>query len=76
MNKISSTAIQKMEDTLENENFYQRLDQLILGFRTETIQEFTKTKGRLNHQKESTVDNERKICNALINTKQQEIDSL
>jgi hypothetical protein len=30
-------ANQKMEDTLENENFYQRLDQLILGFRTETI---------------------------------------
>jgi hypothetical protein len=41
-----------MEDTLDNENFSQRLDQLILNFRTETMQEFIKTKGRLNNQKE------------------------
>jgi len=41
-----------MEETLDNENFTQRLDQLILGFRAETMQEFIKTKGRLNHQKE------------------------
>ena len=46
------TATHKMEETLDNENFTQRLDQLILGFRAETMQEFIKTKGRLNHQKE------------------------
>ena len=45
-------ATDEMEDTLDNENFAQRLDQLILNFRTETMQEFIKTKGRLNNQKE------------------------
>lgn len=37
-----------MDDTLDSENFTSKLDQLILGFRTETMQEFIKTKGRLN----------------------------
>lgn len=46
------TAVDQMEETLDNENFSQRLDQLILNFRTETMQEFIKTKGRLNNQKE------------------------
>lgn len=30
-------AVDQMEDTLDNENFSQRLDQLILNFRTETM---------------------------------------
>lgn len=33
----SFTAVDQMEDTLDNENFSQRLDQLILNFRTETM---------------------------------------
>lgn len=41
-----------MEENLDNENFTQKLDQMILNFRTETMQEFIKTKGRMNHQKE------------------------
>lgn len=32
---------------MDNENFTGKLDSLILGFRTETMQEFIKTKGRL-----------------------------
>ena len=38
-----------MEENLDNENFTQKLDQMILSFRTETMQEFIKTKGRMNH---------------------------
>jgi len=38
-----------MDDKLDAENFTQRLDGLILGFRNETMQEFIKTKGRLAH---------------------------
>jgi len=45
----SFSATQQMEEVLDSENFTQRLDQLILGFRTETMQEFLKTKGRLGH---------------------------
>jgi len=70
------TATQKMEETLDSENFTQRLDQLILGFRTETMQEFIKTKGRLNHQKEQAIDAERRRCNTLLNAKQSEIEQL
>jgi hypothetical protein len=65
-----------MEDTLDNENFSQRLDQLILNFRTETMQEFIKTKGRLNNQKEQCIDAERRRCNTLLNAKQGEIEQL
>jgi hypothetical protein len=50
--EITFTANSEMEETLDNENFTQRLDQLILGFKSETMNEFIKTKGRLNHQKE------------------------
>jgi hypothetical protein len=42
---------------------------LILGFRAETMQEFIRTKGRLNSQKEQTVEAERKRCNALLAAK-------
>jgi len=51
-----------MEETLDNETFTQRLDQLILKFRTETMQEHIRTKGRLQSQKESTIEGERKRC--------------
>jgi len=63
-----------MEEVLDSENFTQRLDQLILGFRTETMQEFIKTKGRLSHQKEQAIDAERRRCNTLLNAKQSEIE--
>jgi len=41
------TAAATMDDSMDSENFSQRLDQLILGFRAETMQEFIRTKGRL-----------------------------
>ena len=49
---------------------------MILNFRTETMQEFIKTKGRMNHQKEQTIDAERRRCNTLLNAKQNEIEQL
>ena len=65
-----------MDETLDNENFTQRLDQLILGFRTETMQEFIRTKGRITHQKEQAIDAEKRRCNTLLGAKQNEIEAL
>ena len=73
---VSFTANQDMEETLDSANFTNKLDQLILGFRTETMQEFIKTKGRLNSQKEQAIDAERRRCNTLLNAKQNEIEAL
>jgi septal ring factor EnvC (AmiA/AmiB activator) len=65
-----------MDDKLDSENFTQRLDSLILGFRNETMQEFIKTKGRLAHQKEQTIDAEKRRCTTLLGAKQNEIENL
>ena len=62
-------ATTEMEDNMENEVFSSRLDQLVLNFRAETMQEFIRTKGRLNQQKEQTCDAERRRCNALLGAK-------
>lgn len=70
------TATQAMEDKLDSENFTQRLDALILGFRNETMQEFIKTKGRLAHQKEQAIDAEKRRCATLLGAKQNEIENL
>ena len=70
------TANSQMEETLDSENFTQRLDQMILNFRTETMQEFIKTKGRLSHQKEQAIDQERRRCTTLLGAKQNEIENL
>lgn len=47
--EVAFTANEEMADTLDAEGFTQRLDQLILGFRSSTMNEFIKTKGRLSH---------------------------
>lgn len=47
--EVTFTANEEMADTLDAEGFTQRLDQLILGFRSSTMNEFIKTKGRLSH---------------------------
>ena len=74
--EVNFTAEQEMADTLDSETFTQRLDQLILGFRSETMNEFIKTKGRLAHQKEQAIDAERRRCQTLLAAKQQEIEQL
>lgn len=61
---------------MENEHFTERLDQLILDFRKETMQEFIKTKGRITHQKEQAIDAEKRRCNTLLAAKQNEIEQL
>ena len=66
---VKFQAVDQMEETLDNEGFSSRLDQLILNFRAETMGEFIRTKGRLNQQKEQTCDAERRRCNALLGAK-------
>ena len=58
-----------MDEQMDNENFSQRLDQLILDFRKETMSEFIKTKGRISHQKEQAIDAEKRRCNTLLAAK-------
>jgi hypothetical protein len=65
-----------MDDQMENENFSQRLDQCILDFRKETMQEFIRTKGRITNQKEQAIDAEKRRCNTLLAAKQNEIEQL
>jgi hypothetical protein len=38
------------------------------------MNEFIKTKGRLNHQKEQAIDAERRRCQTLLTAKQNEIE--
>ena len=61
---------------MDNENFTGKLDAMILSFRQETMQEFIKTKGRLQHQKEQAIDAEKRRCNTLLGAKQNEIENL
>jgi len=65
-----------MDHNLENETFAQRLDQLILGFRSETMNEFIRTKGRLQTLKNETIDSEKAKSAAQLKEKQDEIDEL
>jgi hypothetical protein len=72
--EVQFSATHAMDDQMENENFTQRLDQLILDFRKETMQEFIKTKGRISHLKEQAIDAEKRRCNTLLAAKQSEIE--
>lgn len=58
------------------ENFTTRLDTLICHFRNESLKEFLTVKRNILHEQIVTIDNEKKRSNALISTKQDEIQHL
>ena len=58
------------------ENFTTRLDTLISQFRNESLKEFLTVKRSILHEQITTVDSEKKRCNALLSTKQDEIEHL
>lgn len=56
------------------EGFQKRLDTLIVNFRSETLQEFLKTKKHLVQEQHMSIDAERRRCNTLLGVKQNEIE--
>lgn len=58
------------------ESFQKRLDTLIVNFRSETLQEFLKTKKTLLQDQHSQIENERRRCNTLLGVKSNEIEQL
>ena len=58
------------------ESFQKRLDTLIVNFRSETLQEFLKTKKSLLQEQHSQIENERRRCNTLLGVKSNEIEQL
>ncbi|OMJ80977.1 hypothetical protein SteCoe_18686 [Stentor coeruleus] len=58
------------------ENFTTRLDTLITQFRNESLKEFLTAKRTILHEQISTIESEKKRCNALLSSKQDEIEHL
>lgn len=58
------------------ENFTTRLDTLIGQFRNESLKEFLAVKRSILHEQITTIDTEKKRCNALLSTKQDELEHL
>ncbi|CAG9329660.1 unnamed protein product [Blepharisma stoltei] len=58
------------------ENFTTRLDSMIGNFRNETIKEFLSVKRQILHEQITTIESERKRCNALMGSKQDELEHL
>ena len=60
----------------EVESFNMKLDTLILNFRSETINEFMRTKKQVLSDQASTIEGEKKRCHAMLAIKQGEIETL
>lgn len=58
------------------EAFNRKLDNLILNFRSETINEFMKTKKTVLQDQANAIDGEQKKCHAMLAVKQNEIEQL
>ena len=58
------------------ENFTSRLDSLLTQFRNESVNVFLTFKRSILHEQINTIDSEKKRCNALLSTKQDEIEHL
>ena len=58
------------------ETFQRKLDTLIINFRSETINEFMKTKKSVLTEQAQTIEGERRRCNTMLSVKQNEIEQL
>ena len=56
--------------------FQRKLDQLLIGFRSETMQEFLSTKKQLGLEQAQAIDAERRRCNTMLGLKQSELETL
>ena len=72
-----SQAINNSETNQQESDIFQRkLDQLLVGFRSETMQEFLSTKKRLGIEQAQAIDAERRRCNTMLGLKQSELETL
>lgn len=58
------------------EDFTCKLDTMIAQFRNESVKEFLTMKRHILHEQITTIENEKKRCNALLSAKQDEIEHL
>lgn len=72
----SSTAGQLESNQLDADVFQRKLDQLLVGFRSDTLQHFLSSKQQLAIQQSQIVDGERRRCNTMLSLKQNELEQL
>ena len=60
----------------DTDHFQRRLDQLLVNFRSETMQEFLGTKKRLGIEQAQAIDAERRRCNTMLGLKQSELETI
>jgi hypothetical protein len=56
------------------EGFQRRLDTMIINFRSETMNEFVKSKKSILQEQGQTIEGERRRCNTMLSVKQNEIE--
>jgi hypothetical protein len=56
--------------------FQRKLDQLLVNFRSETMQEFLTAKKSLGIEQAQAIDGERRRCNTMLGLKQTELETL
>ena len=74
---MASAGVNNAETAQQDTDMFQRrLDQLLVGFRSETMQEFLGTKKRLGIEQAQAIDAERRRCNTMLGLKQSELETL
>ena len=60
----------------DTQSFQQRLDSLILNFRSETMNEFIRTKNSVLKEQDELINEEKNKCTGALDVKQNEINGL
>jgi len=61
---------------MDANHFQSKLDELLNTFRGDTLQHFLNSKQKLSVQQSSTIEAERRRCNAMLSLKQSELETL
>lgn len=71
-----SNSMKMMITDEDVEGFQRRLDTMIINFRSETLNEFTKSKKQLLTEQAQAIESERRRCTTMLNLKQNELEQL
>lgn len=74
--QLASTAGQLESNQLEADQFQRRLDELLVAFRSDTLQHYLGSKQQLSIQQAQTIDAERRRCTTMLSLKQSEVEQL
>jgi len=69
-------AGQLESNQLDADTFQRRLDELLVGFRSDTLQHFLASKHQLSVQQAQIVEGERRRCTTMLSLKQNEVEQL